>query len=210
PVATAPAAAGRTGASHPAATAGVTTMTGWLVLGSLALACAVMTAVWWLAVRRDNYSIVDVAWAGNFTLLAAFIGLLGSGWAPRRALVAGLFVIWSLRLGLHLARRVAGQPEEGRYQELRRRWAPHIKRRFFRFFQWQALSNVLLALPLFIICANPTPRLHWLEVLGAAVVLAGVLGESIADAQLAAFKRQHAGTGQVCDTGLWRYSRHPN
>lgn len=182
----------------------------WLVACSLALACTVMTGVWWLAVRRDNYSVVDIAWAGNFALLALFIGALGSGWLPRRMLIAGLFLLWSLRLALHLARRVIGHPEEGRYQALRRRWAPHIKRRFFEFFQWQALSNVLLALPLFIICTNTAQRLHPLEWAGAAVVLIGVLGESLADAQLAAFKRRHQQAGLVCDAGLWRYSRHPN
>src|SRR5438045_1269829 len=34
--------------------------------------------------------------------------------------------------------------------------------------------------------------------------------EALADAQLAAFKRSAANKGRVCDTGLWRYSRHPN
>ena len=36
-----------------------------------------------------------------------------------------------------------------------------------------------------------------------------MLGEAVADAQLAAFKRR-AAPHEVCDRGLWRYSRHPN
>jgi len=182
----------------------------WLMLCALLLACGVMTLVWGIAVRRDNYSVVDIAWAGNFTSLALLIAGLSTGWAPRRALIAGLFIIWSIRLATHLARRVIGHPEEGRYQALRRRWAPTIKRRFFEFFQWQALSNVLLALPLFIICTNPVQRLHPLEWMAAGVVLIAVAGETLADAQLAAFKQRHTDPQRVCDAGLWRYSRHPN
>jgi steroid 5-alpha reductase family enzyme len=41
-------------------------------------------------------------------------------------------------------------------------------------------------------------------------VLFGILFESIADAQLAAFKARPDSQGQVMDTGLWRYTRHPN
>jgi steroid 5-alpha reductase family enzyme len=40
--------------------------------------------------------------------------------------------------------------------------------------------------------------------------LVAVAGEAIADAQLASFKRNPGDEGRVCDTGLWRYSRHPN
>jgi steroid 5-alpha reductase family enzyme len=40
--------------------------------------------------------------------------------------------------------------------------------------------------------------------------LAAITGEALADAQLAAFKRDAANRGRVCEAGLWRYSRHPN
>jgi steroid 5-alpha reductase family enzyme len=46
--------------------------------------------------------------------------------------------------------------------------------------------------------------------LGAALALAGVAIEGIADWQLARFKTDPASAGKVLDTGLWRYSRHPN
>jgi len=38
----------------------------------------------------------------------------------------------------------------------------------------------------------------------------GIVFESVGDAQLAAFKRDPANKGKVLDTGLWRYTRHPN
>jgi steroid 5-alpha reductase family enzyme len=124
--------------------------------------------------------------------------------------IAAMFSLWSLRLAGHLAKRIIGEPEEGRYVDLRQRWAANLNAKFFGFFQLQALLNVVLALPLLIASANPAPQLSLLEVLGVAIWLVGLTGESIADGQLAAFKRNPANRGQVCDVGLWRYSRHPN
>ena len=38
----------------------------------------------------------------------------------------------------------------------------------------------------------------------------GILFEALADAQLRAFSKDPENEGQVMDSGLWRYSRHPN
>ena len=46
--------------------------------------------------------------------------------------------------------------------------------------------------------------------IGAAVALIGISFESVGDAQLKAFKADPANKGKVLDTGLWRYTRHPN
>ena len=45
---------------------------------------------------------------------------------------------------------------------------------------------------------------------GAAILLASIVGESIADAQMRRFKADPTHRGKVCDTGLWAWSRHPN
>ncbi len=121
-----------------------------------------------------------------------------------------MYALWSVRLAGHLAERIIGEPEEGRYVELRQRWAANLNAKFFGFFQLQALLNVILAVPLLIACLNPEPSLHVLEAAGVAIWLVGLIGESIADGQLAAFKQDASNHGRVCDVGLWRYSRHPN
>ena len=48
------------------------------------------------------------------------------------------------------------------------------------------------------------------DYLGALILLAGIAGEALADAQLKAFRADPANKGRVCDVGLWRWSRHPN
>src|SRR5688572_13841399 len=142
-------------------------MSAWMLvaIGTLAV-FLVMTALWLLGIRNKNFSFVDVGWSANFTLLAVIYAALAGGWPTRKWVIAAMFSLWSLRLAGHLAKRIIGEPEEGRYVELRRKWANNLYPMFFGFFQLQAALNVILVLPLLIACLNPEPRLHLLEVIG--------------------------------------------
>jgi steroid 5-alpha reductase family enzyme len=182
------------------------------LLVGLALIAVAMAAVWVLAVRIRNAGIVDVAWSANFTLLALLYAAIGPGQALRRALIASMSVVWSARLAIHLYVRVGGHHpvEDGRYQQLRKDWAPHADRRFFWFFQAQGLLNVILSLPTLVASANAAPTLSPLEWAAAALWAVAVFGESLADRQLDRFRKDPAHRGRTCQAGLWRYSRHPN
>lgn len=181
-------------------------------IGAAWLLCAVIQAVLWAVARRTrNAGIVDVGWALSFTAVVAVFGAraLGPkvGWLPLAIVVVG----WSTRLGCYLiARGAATGPEEGRYVELRKRWALHATKRFFVFFQVQAALVALLA-SAFVV---PFVTAPWdngvLRILGLLVALTGVGGEALADAELARWKRDPANKGKVCAEGLWGYSRHPN
>lgn len=178
-------------------------------LGGLCLAFALL----YVAARRlDNYGIVDIGWSYAFGAVAIAYALLGRGWAQRRVLVAAMAVVWSLRLGTHLLIRIARHhpAEDGRYRQLRQEWGAGFARRMAGFFQLQAASVVLLAIPFLAAAMNPAPRLAALEYGGAGLWLVAISGEALADAQLARFKRSGGSLGPVCDVGLWRYSRHPN
>jgi len=189
-------------------------MPAWLPLlaSGLVFAALLMAAVWAIAVRIRNAGIVDVAWAASFTPLVLLYASSGGG-APSRAwLIAGMAGLWSLRLASYLYARVMGHHpvEDSRYADLRRDWAPNANRRFFWFFQAQALAAVGFSLPFAIVAADPDPALGWLEWAGVAVWALGLAGESVADLQLARFKRDPRSRGQLCQVGLWNYSRHPN
>jgi len=183
-----------------------------LVLISLAACCIVMTLVWLWATRIKNAGVVDVFWAFNFPLIACLLYFLADGWEVRKTLICSMVVIAGLRLGLHLYARVIGhlKEEEGRYKQLRQEWAGHENRNFFWFFQFQAISNVVLAIPFFLIALNKNPELQLLEQMGIGLWLIAVIGEGLADWQLSAFKKDPRNKGKVCDAGLWNYSRHPN
>jgi steroid 5-alpha reductase family enzyme len=185
----------------------------WMLLfvGTLVVV-AIMCGLWWLGVRNHNFSYVDIGWSVNFAVLAVLYAWLAPGYLSRRVLIAAMFAAHGLRLGWHLSKRIIGEPEEGRYQQLRKDWggSGSLNLKFLGFFELQAALNAFLTLPMLIACFNDTPRLHVLEIAGFAVFLVALIGESTADAQLAAFKRDPANKGGVCDGGLWRYSRHPN
>jgi steroid 5-alpha reductase family enzyme len=176
-----------------------------------AFAAAVMVGLWLLQRRTGNAGVVDVGWAAVTGALAVLYGALGDGELPRRLLLAVLGAAWGWRLAWHLGRdRVWKQPEEGRYVTLRRQWSPHADRAFFFFYQMQALAAVALSLP-FALAAQATAAFPAPSDLAAlALVVVGVAGETIADRQLLAFKRDPASRGRTCRAGLWRYSRHPN
>jgi len=174
-----------------------------------AVVALIMLLVWLWALRLRNNGVVDIFWAFDFLVIAALIYWLADGYSPRRQLVCALAALWSLRLGIYLLIRVGAHlhEEEGRYKQLRQEWS---NAKFFVFFQAQALSNVVLALPFFIIALNPQPHLSVLEYTGAALWLLSILGEGLADWQLQQFKKDPANKGKVCRVGLWNYSRHPN
>lgn len=188
-------------------------MSGLSLLGVGALLCFLsMTCLWLLGRARHNFSYVDLGWSAHFALLALLYGLLAPGYSYRRWLICGMYALWSLRLASHLATRIIGEPEEGRYVNLREEWGRggHVDLKFYGFFQFQGLLNVFLSLPMLVAALNPAPAISPLEWLGVAIFAAGILGESSADATLARFKADPGNRGKVCNVGLWRYSRHPN
>ena len=169
----------------------------------------VMLLVWLWALKIENNGVVDIFWAFNFLVIAVIIWLLADGFRERKNLVCTLAALWSLRLGIYLLIRVGSHLniEEGRYKQLREEWN---NTKFFFFFQMQAFSNVMLAIPFFIIALNPEPQISILEYLGASLWFLCIIGEGLSDWQLQYFKKQPENKGKVCQYGLWNYSRHPN
>lgn len=185
-----------------------------LLLATLALAlCSTLFYACLRYARHiDNYGVVDVLWSYAFGLVALLYAALATGWLPRRALVATIIVLWSTRLGVYLHRRVMSHHpvEDGRYRELRTRWATNFSFEMFKFYQLQAASVVLLATPFLLALGRAESRFTGLDWFALALFIVAQTGETLADAQLAAFKKNPAHRGRVCDIGLWSVSRHPN
>jgi steroid 5-alpha reductase family enzyme len=125
-------------------------------------------------------------------------------------MVAALVAIWSLRLGIHIAVRSAGISDDPRYAAFAGEWGANAARRMFLFLQNQAFGSVPLVFAIFLASRLPQASLRGQDYLGALILLVGIAGEALADAQLRAFRGDPANRGRVCDVGLWRWSRHPN
>jgi steroid 5-alpha reductase family enzyme len=172
-----------------------------------------MTVLWLIQLRTHKAAIVDVGWASGIVLIGLLYYALGNGDASRRLLMLIMAATWGVRLaGYVLLTRILGVKEEvdGRYKQLKEGWKTNLQLKFFAFFQFQAGLAVLFSIPLLVLALDAVPEPYPLAWLGAAIWLAGVVGETVADIQLYLFKKDPGNKGKICMVGLWNYSRHPN
>ncbi|MCX5512904.1 hypothetical protein C3941_02555 [Kaistia algarum] len=173
----------------------------------------VMTAAWMTGRTTGNAGWSDAFWSFGVGAAGVGVALLPDGTpggpTARQLVIAVLIALWGLRLGLHIAGRSRGGPEDARYAELRREWGANFSRRLFVFLMIQAAAGTFLVVTFHIAAHNPAPGLRPQDYAAILLLAIAVIGETIADRQLHAFRR--AGhRGKVCDVGLWSWSRHPN
>jgi steroid 5-alpha reductase family enzyme len=188
-----------------------------LVAANAGLVLAMMTLLWLVSVRLRDASVVDPFWSVGFLLVTVHTAL-GTGLTPGKALLLAMVAAWAVRLFLYLLRRSRGKPEDPRYAAFRRRFGPerYWWVSFFQVFLLQGLLLVVISAPLQLAAAADAPdAVSVADLAGLALFAAGLGIEAGADAQLAAFRRARGKAGaeepkRVLDTGLWRYSRHPN
>lgn len=162
----------------------------------------------WL--RRDN-GVADAGWGPGFLVagLAAYAGC--GGGHPRQGLVLAMTALWAARLVQQIVRRNRGHGEDFRYRRWRESWGRwFLPRSFLQVYLLQGACLWVVALPLTLVQARPGPPLGWFDVAGVAVWGAGLLCETVADAQLLRFRRDPARRTRILQSGLWRWSRHPN
>jgi steroid 5-alpha reductase family enzyme len=190
-----------------------------LVITGLAVVLSlIMMAAWVIADRTRQCGWVDAIWSlaiGCVGVIAALLPLPGEALeeapGPRQFLVAAIVAAWSLRLGCHIAQRTfASEHEDPRYAHLRQEWAASFRSRLFWFLQIQAAAGVVLVLTIMIAAHRPGPGLRFQDGLACLILAVAVIGEMIADSQLASFRAKPSHESQVCNIGLWRFSRHPN
>ncbi len=170
----------------------------------------VMLSLWSRQRQTQNAGWVDVAWALGVGSAGVLFAITQGGWVPRRWLVGALIAFWSVRLGSHLWKRVSEESEDGRYAYIRRQQGDQAQRWLFWFFQVQAFLVVLLAMPVWVLARSPLEGWRLWDGLALVLFVTSLVGETIADRQLRAFKADPGSRGKTCRRGLWRYSRHPN
>ncbi len=175
------------------------------------LAAILMLATWAISIMIKNAGIVDIGWALGLILLTFFYADQAGEWNLRTILIVVMVAIWGLRLSILLLKRILrDRREDKRYQTIREQWKTHVNVKFFALFQFEALLDVVLAIPFLLIIVNPNPKFLTIEMIGVLIWIIGLVGETIADGQLKKFKDNPANRGKTCDIGLWYYSRHPN
>jgi len=184
-----------------------------IIIAISAALSAIMTAAWLVWRSTKNSGWVDTIWTfglGTVGCIGALTPSLLFGVSTRCVLVACLVVVWSLRLGLHIAQRTKGITDDPRYAKLLRDWGTDGTRQMFWLLQKQALLSIPLALSVVLAAWNPLPELRVQDILGVLFLVIGIVGEAVSDNELRHFRADPANRNRVCDDGLWGWSRHPN
>jgi steroid 5-alpha reductase family enzyme len=183
-----------------------------VLAATAATVASAMLALWWVSLARRDASIVDIFWGPGFALVAAVAAWVGTGGDPARgALSLAAVALWGLRLGAYLFWRNAGAGEDPRYQAMRRRHGERFGLVSLRtVFGLQAALMWTISLPVQVVHVSAGGPLGVGDALGVLLFSVGLGFEAIGDWQLARWKRDPASRGQVLQTGLWRYTRHPN
>lgn len=181
-----------------------------IALSGLGVLVVAMTSLWLLSLRLRDASIVDPFWGPGFLLVSLVYLLVDASYSSRGSVVVLLVTVWATRLGYHLLVRNRTEGEDRRYTEMRdahgdRFWWVSL----FTVFWLQAALLWIISAPLLGAITSKAPLGPW-DAAGAALFALGLSVEAVADGQLARFKAEPANDGLVLDTGLWRYSRHPN
>ncbi|MFC0588747.1 DUF1295 domain-containing protein [Novosphingobium aquiterrae] len=174
-----------------------------------------LLALWRVAVAIKDVSFIDAVWGGGMAVLAAVSWLQLPDPGARATLLLAMTAIWGLRLAFHLFTRWRASGEDPRYARMlgkAKERGQFARAALTVVFAPQALLLFLSSLPaqLGILAAPEPAAIGVLGLVGFALWLLGMVFEAVGDAQLKAFRADPASKGKVLDTGLWRYTRHPN
>jgi steroid 5-alpha reductase family enzyme len=184
-----------------------------------AVSVAAFVALWLINLRTRDPSFIDSWWALGMGLTAIDTFLFTGGARgvndAHRWLLTGLCLAWALRLGVYLLWRWRKQGPDRRYATMMglaqkdRGWS-YAKASLLLVFALQAPLQYVVSLPVQLGQLGAPRPLGHLASAGLALALIGLAFESLGDWQLARFKGDPGNAGKVLDTGLWRFTRHPN
>lgn len=170
------------------------------------LAFAINWAAFVPAYVAQTERYYDLTGTLTYGSVVAFALVASERIEPRSGLLAGLILVWAIRLGTFLFRRIRKDGSDPRFDAIKPNWA-----RFLMTWTLQALWVFFTAsCALAAMTARDIPQLGVVAVLGSVVFVAGFAIETIADAQKRAFRAKPNGSDTFITSGLWAWSRHPN
>jgi steroid 5-alpha reductase family enzyme len=186
----------------------------WNVLSHLAiLIWAYATVVFALSVLLRRNDIADVAWGLGFVLIGSWF-LFQGVYHQTFLWVFGMVVLWALRLALHIGSRMVGKSEDFRYRAWREAWGKTFYwRSYLQVYLLQGAFMFVVAAPIIAAGLGEVSNKWWAllsQIFGSLIFALGLFFETVGDYQLAQFLKNRQDKEAVLDTGLWRYSRHPN
>lgn len=183
----------------------------WETLFEVALLVFGYATAWFvvsLAARRND--VADVAWGLGYLLIGLYLSATREVTAIS-TLVYSLTAIWALRLSGHIFWRNRGKTEDFRYREWRVEWGRWFYlRSYLQVYILQGFLMLIIAAPLLVAGTFGSNKTGIYTFLGAGIWAIGFFFQAVGDYQLMQFLKTRKDKEAVLQTGLWRYSRHPN
>lgn len=184
-----------------------------IVVYSALVIFAYMTVFFFVSLVKKNNGLVDIGYGMGFIVISLFSYFYGHSFALVQTVVTAFVLVWGIRLSYRIGRRNIGKEEDFRYKKWREEWGKWvIPRSFFQIFMLQGLIIVIISTPVLLL--NVLDIAQWtgqpLFFIGVALWAVGFIFEALGDAQLDSFIRKPENRGLIMNTGLWRYTRHPN
>ncbi len=178
---------------------------------SASVILAYYTILFMLSIVLKDNSIADIAWGPGFIIVALTLFLISGEYTLGQILVTTLIAVWGIRLGIRILVRNWGRGEDFRYQAWRKQWGKYFFiRSYLQVFLLQGFLLLLIISPVYIINAYGRGSFSWLEGVGITIWIVGFFFEMVGDYQLDKFLKNPATKGGILDSGLWKYTRHPN
>jgi steroid 5-alpha reductase family enzyme len=176
------------------------------ILTTLIICFAVQALFFLFAASFRTDKVTDLSYSLSFAILSIFLVLWNRAFSPVQILAAALVVVWAGRLGAYLLSRILKIGKDARFDDKRGNFLV-----FLRFWVIQALAVWVVMLPVTVLLSLPsTAPLGAVSLAGAAMWAIGFAIEAASDAQKYAFRNDPKNKGSWIQSGLWKYSRHPN
>ena len=171
--------------------------------------------------RTGRMSYVDIGWPWGVALIGILTWCYSESDSIRIMAISIMYILIGSRMGLgSLKMWSLGMlnKEFPRYEYQKKRWKRAGKNNTALAMQidaiLQGLANAsFLAMPAFIIANNASLTISPIEIIGILICFGAFIMESVADMQKLSFLKEMKKLRQkneVCNVGLWKYSRHPN
>ena len=168
-----------------------------------------------IAQVKKNNGLADMAWGLGFVVVAITSLIYTENFSAISLSVTALVLLWGLRLFFYIGLRNWSKPEDYRYVNMRNKWKTHLKlKAFLKVFMFQGILLYIISLPIQFSMqtkkAVDQPVEFVILGLGVLLWLIGFYFEAVGDAQLKTFKKNPENKGKIMQSGLWKYTRHPN
>lgn len=171
----------------------------------------IYASIWFaVAVYKKRNDVADIAWGPGYILICIYL-FITQKQVPVILLLYTLVILWGVRLCLHIYNRNKNKKEDFRYLQWRQQWGKlFYLRSYLQVFLLQGIILLIIISPVMFAAIKAPGQWNIFTGIGLCCWLVGFYFQTVADYQLSVFVKKRKDKNEIMETGLWKFSRHPN